>query len=68
MATTEGRPIRWVGLAAATRLAGVNRMTVHRAAARGDLPFAETPVGRLFTREDVLEWAQRRKSERGAEQ
>jgi excisionase family DNA binding protein len=38
----------WIGLAEAARLAGVSTMTIIRLVRSGDLPFAATPVGRLF--------------------
>jgi excisionase family DNA binding protein len=69
MATTaSSRPTRWVGLAAAGRLAGVDRTTVHRAASRGELPFAETSIGRLFRCDDVHAWVERRNQKTGAQQ
>jgi len=57
MATRDRVESEWLTLAAAARLAGVGRMTLHRAAARGDLPYADTPMGRLFWTNDVAVWA-----------
>jgi hypothetical protein len=41
---------------------------VHRAASRGELPFAETSIGRLFRCDDVHAWVERRNQKTGAQQ
>ncbi|MGH3056618.1 MAG: helix-turn-helix domain-containing protein [Gaiellaceae bacterium] len=51
----------WLRLAEAARLAGVSRMTIHRAASRGELVYVVVPgPTRLFRQQDVERWATRR--------
>lgn len=60
MVEQEGQDRRWLSAGAAARLAGVERTTVHRAAVRGELPHAETNLGRLFLNSDVVAWRAKR--------
>lgn len=52
----------WLRLSQAAELAGVSRVTLHRAAARAEIPFAPTAVGRLFNVDDVNAWAANRRT------
>jgi predicted DNA-binding transcriptional regulator AlpA len=47
----------WLRLGATARLAQVARMTVHRAATAGELPYAVVGGWRVFRRIDVDQWA-----------
>jgi excisionase family DNA binding protein len=50
----------WLTTAQAAELAGVSRMTLHRAAEAGEVTYAPTPLGRLFPRVEVERWAEAR--------
>lgn len=52
--------VEWLGLMAASRLAGVSRATLHRAAVVGDIPYAVVAGRRFFAPADVLAWRHER--------
>ncbi len=58
----ENETTRWLRLGEAARLAGVGRTTLHEAAVRGDVLYADVGGIRVFRREDVEAWAERRRS------
>lgn len=61
MATTEQHD-DWLELTPAAAVAAVNRVTLHRAAVRGEITFATVAGRRVFHREDLRQWARAREA------
>lgn len=59
--TQAPRSSGWLRLVDAARLAGVSRATVARAATRGEIAYAASVHGRVFTAEAVRAWAEWRR-------
>jgi hypothetical protein len=52
----------WLPLNDGARHVKCGRTTLHMAASRGEIPFAVTPLGRLFAVEDLEAWAAQRET------
>jgi excisionase family DNA binding protein len=50
----------WLKLAEAASLAGVSAMSITRLVRRGELPFVQTPAGRLFPASAMAEYRAKR--------
>jgi len=52
--------MEWIPLAESAKLAGVGRTSLHEAAARGEIGFVWTRLGRLFFVDDIERWREER--------